>query len=58
MVDDTEPVISTLILSPIDSLVFPAVTFQDAFTQVLCVMAVSGNYVGLILSWKSGKYLL
>jgi len=45
-VDNTEPVVSTLILSPVDSLVFLAVKFQDVFPQVLYVMAVSGNYMG------------
>jgi hypothetical protein len=51
---DTGPVVSTL-LSSVDCLVIPEATFKYAFPKVLCVLAVSGNYVGQKLSWKAGK---
>jgi hypothetical protein len=54
-VADIWPVVSTLILCPVGFSVLPAVTFQEAFPQVFCVMAVSGNYMGQMLSWKADK---
>jgi hypothetical protein len=54
-VDNVEPVLSTFILSPVAFSVFPAATFQDAFPQIFCVIAVPGNCIGQILSWKPGK---